>query len=69
MSASDGIVAATSTAARVCGLEDEIGTVEVGKRADLLVVDGDPLDDVGIVADRSRIWLVFKDGERVAGAR
>ena len=46
MSASDGIVAATSTAARACGLEDEIGTVEVGKRADLLVVDGDPLEDV-----------------------
>jgi imidazolonepropionase-like amidohydrolase len=69
LSASDGIVAATSTAARVCGLEDEIGTVEVGKRADLLVVDGDPLGDVGIIADRSRIWLVFKDGEPVAGAR
>ncbi len=69
LSASDGIVAATSTAARVCGLEDEIGTVEVGKRADLLVVDGDPLNDVRILADHSRIWLVFKDGERVAGAR
>ena len=69
LSASDGIVAATSTAARVCGLEDEIGTVEVGKRADLLVVDGDPLGDVGIIADRSRIWLVLKDGEPVAGAR
>jgi imidazolonepropionase-like amidohydrolase len=68
MSASDGIVAATSTAARACGLQDEIGTVEVGKRADLLVVDGDPLADVKIVADRSRIWLVLKDGERVAGS-
>jgi len=69
LSASDGIVAATSTAARVCGLEDDIGTVEVGKRADFLIVDGDPLDDVRILADHSRIWLVFKDGERVAGAR
>ena len=68
MSASDGIVAATSTAARACGLQDEIGTVEIGKRADLLVVDGDPLADVKIVADRSRIWLVLKDGERVAGS-
>ena len=68
MPASDGIVAATSMAARACGLEDEIGTVEVGKRADLLVVDGDPLEDVRVVADRDRIWLVLKDGERVAGS-
>jgi len=67
MTASDGIVAATSTAARVCGLEDEIGTVAVGMRADLLVVDGDPLADVRVLADRNRIWLVLKDGERVAG--
>ena len=35
-------VAATSSAAELMGLQDELGTVEAGKRADLVVVDGDP---------------------------
>jgi len=39
------IRAATSQGAALCGLEDEIGTVEVGKRADLLVHDHNPLED------------------------
>lgn len=41
----EAITAATRTPARMLGLEAEIGTVEVGKRADLLIVDGDPLAD------------------------
>jgi imidazolonepropionase-like amidohydrolase len=68
LSAKDGIAAATAAAARVCGLEEEIGTVEVGKRADLLVVDGDPLDDVRVLTDPRRIWLVLRDGVPVAGS-
>ncbi len=40
------IVAGTRNAARVCNLKDELGTLEAGKIADVLVVDGDPLDDV-----------------------
>jgi imidazolonepropionase-like amidohydrolase len=40
------IRAATSGAARLLGLDTEIGTVEPGKRADLVVVDGDPLADL-----------------------
>ena len=68
LSPAQAIVAATSTAARVCGLADEIGSVEVGKRADLLVVDGDPLEDIGILADRRRIRLVLKDGIPVSGS-
>jgi imidazolonepropionase-like amidohydrolase len=39
------IVASTNNAARALGLQDEIGTIEAGKCADLLVVDGDPLAD------------------------
>ena len=45
------------------GLEKEIGTLEAGKLADLLVVDGDPLRDVGVLRDHSRIKLVMKGGE------
>jgi imidazolonepropionase-like amidohydrolase len=53
---------ATGWAAECLGVEREIGTVEKGKLADLVVVDGDPLQDLGILADPNRIRLVVKDG-------
>jgi len=56
------IQAATSWAAELIGVETEIGTVEKGKMADLVVVDGDPLADLGILTDLNRITLVIKDG-------
>lgn len=67
MSTGAALVAATSTGARALGLDDEIGTVEVGKLADLVVIDGDPLDDVGVLADPARVHLVFQLGEPVGG--
>jgi imidazolonepropionase-like amidohydrolase len=53
------LVATTSSAAQLLRMQDEIGTVEPGKRADLVVVDGDPFDfsDLG-----DRIEQVWKDG-------
>jgi imidazolonepropionase-like amidohydrolase len=54
--------AATGWAAEAVGLEREIGTLEKGKRADLVAVQGDPLADVGLLADAARIKLVLKDG-------
>ena len=54
-------------AADACGLGDEIGTIAAGKAADLLVVDGDPLEDVSVLCDPARRWLVMKDGRPVAG--
>ena len=45
------IVAATRNAARVCGLESELGTLEPGKTADVLVVNGDPLHDLNTLLD------------------
>jgi len=57
------IRSATSTAAALFRLSDEIGTVQPGKRADLLVVDGDPLADIGVLQDPDRfLKLVVKDG-------
>ena len=44
-----------------------IGTLEQGKLADLLVVDGNPLDDIRILQDRSRLALVMQGGEVKAG--
>lgn len=64
----EALTAATATAARALGLQEQIGTVEPGKLADLLVVDGDPLTDPAVLCDRDRIWLVLQLGEPVAGA-
>jgi imidazolonepropionase-like amidohydrolase len=63
----EGLVAATSGSAYAVGLLDHVGTVEEGKLADLLVVDGDPLAEPELLRDRARIWLVVRLGEPVAG--
>ena len=48
--------------ARLHGLERELGTIEKGRLADLVVVNGNPLDDVTMLRDPMRIELVLKDG-------
>ena len=55
------LVAATSSAAELMGLQDELGTLEVGKRADVVVVDGDPF---AFETLKERITEVWKDGVR-----
>ena len=55
----DVLAAATRVPARMLGRENEIGTLEVGKRADLVVVDGDPLSDLRALR---RIRWTVKDG-------
>jgi imidazolonepropionase-like amidohydrolase len=68
LSPMDAIVAATATAADVCRLADQIGTVEPGKRADLVVVAGNPLDDIALLAKPENITLVVQDGRIVKHA-
>jgi imidazolonepropionase-like amidohydrolase len=63
----DALVAATSGGAYALGLADHVGTVEPGKLADLVVVDGDPLAEPELLCDRDRIWLVLRLGAPVAG--
>jgi imidazolonepropionase-like amidohydrolase len=54
--------AATGSAAELLGLQDELGTLEPGRRADIVVIEGDPLDFEGY---EQRIEQVWKDGARV----
>ncbi|HEX5901507.1 MAG TPA: amidohydrolase family protein [Actinomycetota bacterium] len=56
------LVAATSSAAELMGLQDELGTLAPGKRADVVVVDGDPFEFDKLP---ERIRSVYKDGVRV----
>ena len=63
MTPMQALVAGTGWAAEACGLEKETGTVQVGKFADLVVVDGNPLQDITVLQDKSRIKLVMKEGK------
>jgi imidazolonepropionase-like amidohydrolase len=58
---------ATKTGAEIMGRGDEIGTLEAGKLADVLIVDGDVCTDVRILQDRSRILAVMQGGVVKAG--
>lgn len=65
MSPMQAIVAATSTAAEVLDMADSIGTLEKGRMADLLVVDGDPLQDISLLQDRKNIRVIMMEGSIV----
>jgi imidazolonepropionase-like amidohydrolase len=58
------IVAGTKNAAHVCNLDHELGTLEVGKIADVLVVDGDPLDDIHALTN---VRMVLHNGAVIRG--
>lgn len=58
---------ATKTGAEIMGLASEIGTLEVGKLADVLVVDGDPLCKIELLEDRGHFLAVFRGGILKAG--
>lgn len=56
------IVSATKNAARACNMEGQIGTLEVGKLADILLVDGDPLTDIHAL---TKVHLVLREGKSI----
>jgi imidazolonepropionase-like amidohydrolase len=64
MKAMDVLQAATRTAAEALGEQSNIGTLEPGKRADLVILNGDPLADMRAIEN---VHVVFKDGRPVAG--
>ncbi len=62
MTAMQAIAAATRSAAQTLGMEDQIGSIQPGKQADLLVVDGDPTTDISAL---SRVRLVTLAGRTI----
>lgn len=62
--AMQAIVAATKTASEACRVDHIVGTLAPGKMADILVVDGNPLDDVKILQDQNRLLVVMKEGKK-----
>ena len=58
----EALVAATRIGGEIMGRGDELGMIQVGYLADLLLVDGDPLADPRVLQDRNRLALIVKDG-------
>jgi imidazolonepropionase-like amidohydrolase len=65
MSPMEAILTATKVAANTIGLGNEIGTIEKGKNADIIMVDGDPLKNIAILQEQNKVKLVMKDGETI----
>jgi imidazolonepropionase-like amidohydrolase len=63
MTPMQAIVATTRTAAECSNIGHLTGTLEPGKRADLLAVDGDVLADISILQNREKLALIMKDGQ------
>src|SRR5206468_4836536 len=64
----DTITCATKTGAEILGRGHEIGTLEAGKLADVLVVEGDVLADIVLLEDRRRFLAVLQGGILKAGS-
>src|SRR5438105_7906786 len=62
MTPMQAILASTSSAAQLLHLDDRLGTLEVGKLADIILVEGDVLSDISKIADSANVKLVLKAG-------
>jgi imidazolonepropionase-like amidohydrolase len=69
MSSMQALQAATGWAAECLGIDRDVGTIQPGKLADLVLIDGDPLQDITVLQDLQRIRLVFKEGQRCVDRR
>ncbi len=67
MTPMEAIQAATSQAALLLGIQDSVGTIEVGKCADLIVVEGNPLKHIGLLRRKDKIAGVMQAGRFVSG--
>jgi imidazolonepropionase-like amidohydrolase len=69
MTPMEAILTATKNAAEALGLIKEIGTIEAGKYADLVLVDGDPSENIKVLENRENVHVVFKEGKRMLDRR
>ena len=67
MTPMQAVEAATRSAATLLGLENEIGTIEAGKLADLILVRSNPLDDIALLQEPANIEWVVQGGQIVKG--
>ncbi|MFD4507359.1 amidohydrolase family protein [Streptomyces sp. NPDC058457] len=58
----DAITAGTLNAARLLGLDEQLGSLEAGKTADFVVVDGDPVQDIAVLGRPENVALVARSG-------
>ncbi|MHC4600960.1 MAG: amidohydrolase family protein [Planctomycetota bacterium] len=63
LSPSEVIVAATRNGAELLGLQEDVGVIEEGKQADLVLLRKNPLENLGVPARRENILLLMKEGE------
>jgi imidazolonepropionase-like amidohydrolase len=68
LSPAEAIKVSTRRSSECLRIDREVGTLERGKQADLLVLDGDPLHDISMLRKRESLALVMKGGVRYAGA-
>ena len=62
MSPKAALESATRVASELMGIDDQVGTIEVGKQADIVLIDGAPHSDLGALRN---VWAVFLAGRRV----
>ncbi len=67
MTPMEAIQSATSQAANLLNIQDRVGTIEVGKEADLVIVDGNPIRKIGHLLNRDKLVGVMQAGQFVSG--
>ncbi|WP_436858680.1 amidohydrolase family protein [Mammaliicoccus sciuri] len=69
MTEMEAIVSSTKTAAECLGYDEDLGTIEVGKKADFILLDQNPLEDIKVLKDPNKIKVVSIDGKIVKDIR
>ncbi|MCF8104390.1 MAG: amidohydrolase family protein [Desulfohalobiaceae bacterium] len=63
----EALLSATGVAAGVLGLQEDMGTIAPGRQADLLLVEGNPLQDIGLLLNQENIRMIIQKGRVVKG--
>jgi imidazolonepropionase-like amidohydrolase len=61
--ATEALVAATKLGGQLMGMGSELGQIKPGYLADLLLIDGDPIENIAVLQDRSKLRAIMKDGK------